>query len=94
MSSSSSDSENDQNDSDYNFYPGNIFEAEEGAVGVVGENVVSEHDMLSDSDQPYHDEPLADEGWLAQYNREISENEERERQLGRRLTGSEPIEAW
>ena len=35
MSSSSSESQNSQNDSEYNFIPGNVFEAEEGASEVV-----------------------------------------------------------
>ena len=46
------------------------------------------------ADVPYEDEPLADESWLEQYNRELRENEEKERELLRRLEGSVLLEAW
>ena len=89
MSSSSSESENSQNDSEYNFIPGNVFEAEEGAS-----EVVDAVDDICRADVPYADEPLADEAWLAEYNEELRENEEQEREFSRRLEGSEPLEAW
>jgi hypothetical protein len=42
----------------------------------------------------YSDEPLADEEWLAEYNREREEREERMVELRRRLDGTELINSW
>ena len=53
MSSSSSNSENSHNDSEYNSVPGNIFEVKEGASGVG--NVLNDISILTDV--PYVDEP-------------------------------------
>ena len=73
MSSSSSESQISQNDSEYYFVPGNVFEAE-GAS-----EVVDAADEICRADVPYADEPLADEAWLAEYNEELRKNEEQER---------------
>ena len=40
------------------------------------------------ADVPYEDEPLADESWLEQYNRELRKSEEKERELLCQLEGS------
>jgi hypothetical protein len=42
----------------------------------------------------YSDATLADEEWLAEYNREREEREERMVEFRRRLDGSEPINSW
>ena len=79
MSYSSSESQNSQNDSKYNFIPGIVVDAA---------------DDICRADVPYADEPLADEAWLAEYNEELRKNEEQEREFSRRFEGSEPLEAW
>ena len=43
---------------------------------------------------PYMGEPLADEEWLQNYNRERREEGERLDRLGRRLDGTEPLNEW
>ena len=43
---------------------------------------------------PYVGEPLADEEWLQNYNRERREEEDRQERLIRCLDGTEPLNAW
>ena len=46
------------------------------------------------ADVPCKDGPFADESRLEEYNRELRENEEEEREFLRQLEGSIPLEAW
>lgn len=44
--------------------------------------------------EPYADEPLADEEWLANYRKEIEEKDQLENELKRRLENSVRVEDW
>jgi len=93
MSDNSSDcdseSENSQNDSEFNYITNYVFE---------DERQERQEQQLSDSDGDYEsiykDEPIADEEWLADYNKEIARQHERKEQLTRRRNGIEPVEFW
>ncbi|XP_065068882.1 uncharacterized protein LOC135694120 [Rhopilema esculentum] len=43
---------------------------------------------------PYMDEPLADDEWIKNYNRERREEEQQIEKLNRRLNGTEPLATW
>ena len=43
---------------------------------------------------PYMDEPLADEEWLQNCNRQSREDKDRQRILTSRLDGTEPVNTW
>ena len=48
-----------------------------------------------DSDiEGYFDEPIADEVWLAEYNRRREEDNERMRELQLRWNGDKPLVSW
>ena len=48
-----------------------------------------------DSDiEAYFDEPIADEVWLAEYNRRREEDNERMRELQLRWNGDKPLVSW
>ena len=48
-----------------------------------------------DSDiEAYLDEPIADEVWLAEYNRRREEDNERMRELQLRWNGDKPVISW
>ena len=74
-------------DSDINFIPGYIVEC-------------PEHENSSSSDQEesnmgaYADEPMADEEWLENYNRQERERLELEEKLRKRLDGSVEVSEW
>ena len=53
----------------------------------------SGHEYDSD-DGPYQDDPVADEDYIAGYNRVMREREEKRRILRRRMEGSEVVSAW
>ena len=64
-------------------------------------NTIFSREMFLKSETVSHDvgkiradEPLADESWLEEYNRESRENEDKERELLWRLEGSITLEAW
>ena len=44
--------------------------------------------------EPYADEPLADEEWLANYRKENEEKDQLENELKRRLENSVRVEVW
>ena len=47
-----------------------------------------------DSLEPYTDEPLADEEWLARYRKKQEENKKLERELKKRLENRVAVEEW
>ena len=58
---------------------------------VEGSSNPSEHETLDDEPDAYANEPMADEEWLAQYEEERKTEEELEKKLQNRLSGSEEI---
>ena len=54
-----------------------------------------EEDMyFSDPEGPYIDEPIADEEWLTEYNRELKEIERRNQELQNRFDRIVEPETW
>ena len=54
-----------------------------------------EEDMYySDPEGPYIDEPIADEEWLTEYNRELEEMERRNQELQNRFDRIVEPETW
>ena len=54
-----------------------------------------EEDMYySDPEGPYIDEPIADEEWLTEYNRELEETERRNQELQNRFDRIVEPETW
>ena len=54
-----------------------------------------EEDMCySDPERPYIDEPIADEEWLTEYNRELDEIEMRNQELQNRFDRIVEPETW
>ena len=54
-----------------------------------------EEDMYySDQEGPYIDEPIADEEWLTEYNRELEEIERRNQELQNRFDRIVEPETW
>lgn len=48
-----------------------------------------------DSDmEAYFDEPIADEVWLAEFNRRRQQDDERTRELQLRWNGNKPLTTW
>ena len=43
---------------------------------------------------PYADDPLADSAWTAEYEKEMKENEELEKELKHRLEGRVEVDVW
>ncbi len=87
--SSSSDDSSSHSDNDYDL---EIEEELEGAVAAVSLNH-NDDDFASD-EGPYRDEPLADEEFMANYNREIRQIAERNQRLLRRFQGTEGLQTW
>ena len=58
-------------------------------VGQEGGHVDDDSDM-----EAYFDEPIADEVWLAEYNKRREEDEERMRELELRWNGNKPVTTW
>ena len=50
--------------------------------------------LNSDPEGPYFDEPLADEEWLEEYNREVEEAERRDQVLQNRFDRTQGLETW
>ena len=48
----------------------------------------------SEPEGPYMDEPLADDDWIAEYNGEVSEAEQRNQALQNRFDNIEGLDAW
>ncbi|XP_020897215.1 uncharacterized protein LOC110236076, partial [Exaiptasia diaphana] len=88
MSTSSSDSENDSDDSEFNYISNYVFEEENNAV------TKAENSEETDEDDVYRDEPLADEKWLESYHAEKKKIEERDRELENRFIGHISINSW
>lgn len=92
MSSSHSESESSYqtDDSDVNYIPGYT------TIQVDDPGQVDHQDSSSDSDvdEPYADEPLADEEWLKQYNKQMKEIKDVELKQQKRFESTEEIIEW
>ena len=76
-------------DSDINFIPGYIMECPER------ENSSNDSSDQDESNMgAYVDEPLANEEWLENYNRQERERLELEEKLRKRLDGSVQVSEW
>ena len=76
-------------DSDINFIPGYIMECPER------ENSSNDSSDQDESNMGvYVDEPLANEEWLENYNRQERERLELEEKLRKRLDGSVQVSEW
>ena len=49
---------------------------------------------FSDPEGPYMDEPIADDEWLAEYNREVEQNERRNQELQNRFDRNIENASW
>ena len=94
MSSDQSNSNcyTDSEDSDISFIAD--YEIEEEDDGESRSMLSQSEESLDSCDMAYADEPLADEEWIEQYEKEVKENEELERMLEKRLNGTERVDSW
>ena len=92
MSNYETDSEDSclSDDSDINFIPGYIMENSELVKNSDDDSSVEELNV----GLAYADEPLADEEWLANYNRQEKERLEIVEKLCKRLDGSVQLSEW
>ena len=72
---------------------------EDYQIEVEANDCVSELDELparatGNSLEPYADEPLADDEWIANYRKENEEKDQLENELTRRLENSVRVEDW
>ena len=90
---SNSDCYTDSEDSDISFIPDYDIEIEEddGDSRSMATSSQDSLESLDNCDMAYADEPLADEEWIAQYEKEVKENEDLERKLEKRLNGTEEV---
>ena len=95
MSSSEADSEVScqSDDSNFNFIPQYMIEDAELQVENHHEPDTNSDDEDS-SGLAYADEPLADEAWLENYNREEQERLEEEEKFNNRLNGLVELGEW
>ena len=93
---SNSDCYTDSEDSDISFIPDYDIEIEEddGDSRSMATSSQGSLESLDNCDMAYADEPLADEEWIAQYEKEVKENEDLERKLEKRLNGTEEVDSW
>ena len=91
MSDHETDSEESYqtDDSDINFIPGYIMECPDLGSSDDGSSGEENNAGLA-----YADEPLADDEWLQNYNRQERERLELQEKLGRRLDGSVEVSEW
>ena len=55
---------------------------------------VRSYENEDDSLEPYTDEPLADEEWLARYQQKQEENKKLESELKKHLENCVPVKEW
>ena len=91
---SNSDCYTDSEDSDISFIPDYDIEIEEDDGDSRSMATSSQESLESLCDMAYADEPLADEEWIAQYEKEVKENEDLERKLEKRRNGTEEVDSW
>ena len=60
----------------------------------LGSDEGGEDMYYSDPEGPYIDEPIADEEWLTEYNRELEETERRNQELQNRFDTIVEPETW
>ena len=77
-------------DSDINFIPGYIIENAEFVENPSDNSSEGELNV----DMAYAEEPLANEQWLANYNRQEKERIEIQEKLAKRLDGSVQLNEW
>ena len=94
-SSESSSSLSSANETDYEAEIDDIDELDEGLGQLHRQNQGDNfEDVWDDELEPYQDEPLADEQWIADYQRRRQRREEQNEQMQRRFRGDEPEETW
>ena len=93
MSSKSSESDQcsvSDDDSEFNYIPGNYFVIESGA----DDNHGKRSGVTSSIYDPYSCEPIADEDWITEYRQRQAEKEQRLASLNDRLAGRENLSNW
>ncbi|XP_028514670.1 uncharacterized protein LOC114574981 [Exaiptasia diaphana] len=94
MCDNSSDSDDSQNDSEDNFIPG-VYEFQDR---IEDENERQESSTSEDhvdiENDPYNDEPLANEEWLKLYREEDEERKDMEKDLFNRVEGIRAVDSW
>ena len=91
MSNTDSDSEQSHNsdDSQFNYIPGYAIEVKDEA------NVNEERAALDlDTFEPYEDEPIATEEWVAEYKEKQETQADFERKLQDRYDQKNPVDSW
>ena len=78
-------------DSDVCSLPEYDMEEEDGDLEVTSNN---SEESLDSFDLADTDEPIAEEEWLKEYEKEQKENEKLERMLEKRLNGRTPVDSW
>ena len=95
--SSESELSFESDDSNSNYIPGYVqVEVEETVEQLDAEKKTLPSDSSSDNEEqgPYAEEPLADDDWLEQYNRDRERTENRNRELEDWLNGITPVDTW
>ncbi len=85
--------------SDDELYQSDDFSAVEveengGSQAAASDRPNSNGDEFDDDEGPHQFDPLADESFTAEYEREREEREEEERRLTRRFEGIDPLICW
>ena len=96
MASANVDSDNsveseESEDSDVCSLPEYDMEEEDGDLKVTPSK---SEESLDSYDLADADEPIADEEWLKEYEKEQKENEKLERMLEKRLNGTTRVDSW
>ena len=88
--SSESETSYESDDSDINFIPNYVIED----AGINNDGIICHEESESVEIGAYVEEPLADEAWLENYNRQEQERLELEEKLKQRLNGSVAKDEW
>ena len=96
MSTTGSDFDNSSqsDDSEYNFISGYILPKDDAECGDQAAEGSSDDDNSVCDGIAYAGEPLADEKWLKQYQKEENERREVELQFLKRIDGSLEVSKW
>lgn len=103
MSDSSSESENSQYDSDFYYIPTYAIEDEHDLqerrqltsnARAEAASTATEDDFDDAIMYAYADEPLANDEWIREYNKQIRDQQREGEELQRRLDGTEPEHSW
>ena len=100
MSRTSSESDKcsiSDDDSEYNYIPGNysLIETEIMQASESDDGDVEQSEQTSFADvEPYSSEPIADEEWVEEYRQRQAEKEQKLASLKDRLAGKESLSNW